>query len=110
VHGTATRNIQNYGKQNIRHSLYSRSYGTRSTSKLPALTHVCFQQQLSATEWIFLNGRTLLQKFVSVGNENHFLCPEVRSAVETISERKGIYLQLAERKSMLTNRCWGLLV
>jgi len=45
-----------------------------------------------------------------VGNENHFLCPEVDSAVETILERNDIYLQLAEGKSMLTNRCWGPLV
>jgi hypothetical protein len=28
--------------------------------------------------------------------------------VETISERKDVYLQTAERKSMLTNRCWGV--
>jgi hypothetical protein len=77
------------------------------TSKLPAPMHVCFQEYLSATEWIFQNGRTLWEKFVSVGNENHFLCPEVDSAVETIRERKYIYLQLAEGKSMLPNRCWG---
>jgi hypothetical protein len=44
---------------------------------------------------------------VSVGNEDHFLRPEVDSGVETIRERKDIYLQLAEGKSMLTNRCWG---
>jgi len=40
----------------------------------------------------FSERRNFVREFVSVGNENHFLCPEVDSGVETIHEGKDIYL------------------
>jgi hypothetical protein len=40
----------------------------------------------------FSERKNFVREFVSVGNENHFLCPEVDPAVETIGEWKDIYL------------------
>jgi len=40
----------------------------------------------------FSERKNFVREFVSVGNENHFLCPEVDSGVETIREGKDIYL------------------
>ena len=101
VHGTATRNIQIYDKQNIGKLLSLSSDGTHCTSQASYSDERLLSRAVICDGMDFSERKNFVREFVSVGNENHFLCPEVDSGVETIREGKDIYLQLAEGKSML---------